>query len=53
MDDNDPLNALTPLDGRYAARVGKLRAYFSEAALIKARTRVEVESARRRRNRSG
>mmetsp|Transcript_7311 Transcript_7311/g.22441 ORF Transcript_7311/g.22441 Transcript_7311/m.22441 type:complete len:462 (-) Transcript_7311:47-1432(-) len=43
MDDNDPLNALTPLDGRYAARVGKLRAYFSEAALIKARTRVEVE----------
>ncbi|KAH8057888.1 (S)-2-(5-amino-1-(5-phospho-D-ribosyl)imidazole-4-carboxamido)succinate AMP-lyase [Aureococcus anophagefferens] len=37
------LNALTPLDGRYASRVAPVRAYFSEAALIKYRVRVEVE----------
>ena len=37
------LYALTPLDGRYASRVSKVREYFSEAALIKARVRVEVE----------
>ena len=37
------LNALTPLDGRHASRVAPVRAYFSEAALIKYRVRVEVE----------
>ena len=37
------LYALTPLDGRYAGRVSKIRDYFSEAALIKASVRVEVE----------
>ncbi len=37
----DPLDALSPLDGRYAAQVAPLRAHLSEAALI--RRRVEVE----------
>ena len=32
----DPgLDALSPVDGRYAARVKDLRGYFSEAALIR------------------
>jgi adenylosuccinate lyase len=40
----DPaLHALSPLDGRYAADVQTLRAYFSEAALYRYRVRVEVE----------
>ncbi|CEN56092.1 adenylosuccinate lyase [Candidatus Methylopumilus turicensis] len=38
-----PLNALSPLDGRYQAKVDPLRAYFSEYALIKHRALVEVE----------
>ena len=42
-DDTAALYALTPLDGRYAGRVSKIRDYFSEAALIKARVRVEVD----------
>ncbi len=37
------LNALSPLDGRYAAAVAELGAYFSEAALYRYRVRVEVE----------
>lgn len=37
------LNALSPLDGRYAAQVAELGAYFSEAALFRYRVRVEVE----------
>src|SRR5579863_6809612 len=36
------LNALSPLDGRYAAAVAPLREYFSEAALIRERIRVEA-----------
>ena len=36
-DDTAALYALTPLDGRYAGRVSKIRDYFSEAALIKAK----------------
>lgn len=36
------LNALSPLDGRYREDVGELCAYFSEAALLKERLRVEV-----------
>ncbi len=38
-----PLNALSPLDGRYQSKVDPLRAYFSEYALIKHRALVEVE----------
>jgi adenylosuccinate lyase len=36
------LNALSPLDGRYAASVNRLRPFFSEAALMRYRARVEV-----------
>jgi adenylosuccinate lyase len=36
------LNALSPLDGRYAASAEPLRGYFSEAALIRERVRVEA-----------
>ena len=39
----DPLDAVSPLDGRYAGRTAPLRDYASEAALIRARVRVEVE----------
>ena len=40
----DPgLDALSPVDGRYAGRIRDLRAYFSEAALIRHRVRVEAE----------
>jgi adenylosuccinate lyase len=38
-----PLNALSPLDGRYQSKVDPLRAYFSEYALIKHRALVEIE----------
>ena len=38
-----PLDALSPLDGRYFAKLGALRSCFSEFALIKQRVRVEVE----------
>ena len=37
------LLALSPLDGRYAAKVDALRPIFSEYGLIKARVKVEVE----------
>ena len=37
------LNALSPLDGRYAARLGALRALMSEAAFMRHRATVEVE----------
>ncbi|MBU3657975.1 MAG: adenylosuccinate lyase, partial [Rhodocyclaceae bacterium] len=37
------LTALSPLDGRYAAKVDPLRPYFSEYGLIHARLRVEIE----------
>jgi adenylosuccinate lyase len=36
------LTALSPVDGRYAARCEELRALFSESGLIRARVRVEV-----------
>ena len=39
----DPLHALSPLDGRYAAACAPLRPIFSEAGLMRARVRVEVE----------
>jgi adenylosuccinate lyase len=38
-----PLTALSPLDGRYASQAEALRPYFSESALIRYRTRIEVE----------
>ena len=37
------LNALSPLDGRYAKKVDNLRQYFSEFALIKFRVEVEIK----------
>ena len=39
----DTLTALSPLDGRYAAKVEPLRAHFSEFGLIRNRIRVEIE----------
>jgi adenylosuccinate lyase len=36
------LEALSPVDGRYADKCAELRATFSEAALIRRRTRVEA-----------
>ena len=38
-----PLNALSPLDGRYADKLDGLRAHFSEFGLIRNRVRVELE----------
>ena len=37
----DAINALSPLDGRYARKLGGLRALFSEAGLMRERVRVE------------
>jgi adenylosuccinate lyase len=37
------LTALSPLDGRYAAKVENLRIHFSEYGLIRNRVRVEIE----------
>ena len=38
-----PVDALSPLDGRYASQLADVASAFSEAALIRARVRVEVE----------
>ncbi|MBS1190112.1 MAG: Adenylosuccinate lyase [Rhodocyclaceae bacterium] len=38
-----PLTALSPLDGRYAAKVDALRPQFSEYGLIRRRLQVEIE----------
>jgi len=38
-----PLAALSPLDGRYSKGADPLRGYFSEQALIRYRTRIELE----------
>jgi adenylosuccinate lyase len=38
-----PLLALSPLDGRYAAKVAALRPFLSEFGLMRFRVRVEVE----------
>ncbi|MXR21595.1 adenylosuccinate lyase [Halobacterium bonnevillei] len=43
MTDTDALYAVTPLDGRYAGRTAPLAEFASEAALMRARVRVEVE----------
>src|SRR5882672_11126225 len=37
-----PLTALSPVDGRYASKLGALRAGFSEAGLIAQRVRIEA-----------
>ena len=37
------LNAISPIDGRYAAITTELQDYFSESALIKYRIKVEIE----------
>ncbi|MDE1923913.1 MAG: adenylosuccinate lyase [Gammaproteobacteria bacterium] len=36
-----PIDALSPLDGRYAAKLAAVRSLFSEAGLMRERTRVE------------
>jgi adenylosuccinate lyase len=41
--DLSPLTALSPLDGRYAAKLAPLRALLSEFALMHRRVQVEVE----------
>jgi adenylosuccinate lyase len=38
----DPLTALSPLDGRYAAKVEALRPIFSESGLMQRRVQVEI-----------
>jgi adenylosuccinate lyase len=38
-----PLTALSPLDGRYAAKLGALRPLLSEFGLMRCRVQVEVE----------
>ena len=43
MTDRSALEAVSPLDGRYARYTDPLRSHASEAALQRARTRVEVE----------
>ncbi|QLD88716.1 adenylosuccinate lyase [Natronomonas salina] len=43
MTDRGPLYAVSPLDGRYARYTEPLAEYASEAALMRARVRVEVE----------
>jgi len=37
------LNAVSPIDGRYARQTSPLRDFFSESALIRYRVRVEIE----------
>lgn len=40
---NHPLQAISPVDGRYADTTGPLSSYFSESAIIRYRLLVEVE----------
>lgn len=42
MEPTDTLTALSPLDGRYAAKLGDLRPVFSEFGLIQRRVAVEI-----------
>lgn len=39
----EPLTAISPVDGRYRNKTEKLADYFSEAALIRYRVRIEIE----------
>jgi adenylosuccinate lyase len=43
QDSFHPLHAISPLDGRYAAKTQPLQEYFSEAALMRHRVWVEIE----------
>ena len=43
MSESAQLNALSPLDGRYAAKVAALRPLLSEAAFVRHRIHVEIE----------
>src|SRR5690606_30689622 len=38
---HSPLNAISPIDGRYADKAAELRPLFSERGLIRQRVRVE------------
>src|SRR5215472_18285461 len=38
-----PLEALSPVDGRYAGTAAPLRALLSEAALVRERVRIEAQ----------
>ena len=38
-----PLNAISPIDGRYRSKTNELADYFSEAGLIKYRVLIEIE----------
>ena len=40
---NNSLNAVSPIDGRYHLKTKTLEKYFSEAALIRYRVKVEIE----------
>tara|TARA_Y100000991_G_scaffold57228_1_gene41923 strand:- start:47938 stop:49284 length:1347 start_codon:yes stop_codon:yes gene_type:complete len=40
---NNTLNAISPIDGRYASKTSELNYFFSEKALIKYRLVVEIE----------
>ncbi|NJB72002.1 adenylosuccinate lyase [Saonia flava] len=39
----NPLNAISPIDGRYRSKISNLAPFFSEEALIKYRVLVEIE----------
>jgi len=39
----EPLTAISPLDGRYWAKLNSLSAYFSEYSLVRYRVQVEIE----------
>ncbi len=43
MPDDEFLDALSPLDGRYARETAPLREYFSEFAYLRLRVRVEID----------
>jgi adenylosuccinate lyase len=43
MPDDETMNALSPLDGRYAHETAPLKDYFSESAFLRQRIRVEIE----------
>ncbi|MBQ6286884.1 MAG: adenylosuccinate lyase [Bacteroidales bacterium] len=43
MEELNTLLAVSPVDGRYASKTASLRRYFSESALIRYRTLVEIE----------
>ena len=38
-------DALSPLDGRYARKLGEVRGLFSESGLMRERVRVEIGRA--------